>query len=78
MQQERNVSLASQNKKKKRNRVGGGLVKGGGWCYELNSAGHLSSSNVAIHLVAVRTGWHWSTAFEAEGKSSGQYTAATA
>lgn len=35
------------------------------------AAGHLSSSNVAAHLVVVRTGWHWYAAFEAGGKRPG-------
>ena len=43
----------------------------------LKAAGHLGSSNVAAHLVVVRTGWHWSTAFEARGKSPDRYTAET-
>lgn len=33
----------------------------------LEAAGHLSS-NVAAHLVVVRLGWHWYTAFEAREK----------
>lgn len=44
----------------------------------LKAAGHLSSSNVVAHLVVVRTGWHWYTAFEARGKSPDQFAAETA
>lgn len=45
-------------------RAGGG---GGGEdsIISLKAAGHLCSSNVAVHLVVVRADWHWSMAFEA-------------
>lgn len=32
----------------------------------LKAAGHLSSRNMAVHLVVVTTGWHWSTVFEVQ------------
>lgn len=87
MQQVRNASLVetvSQNKKKEEERNRNTEQEEDQSEEEedsiisLKAAGHLSSNNVAAHLVVVRTGWHWSTAFEARGKSPDQYTAETA
>lgn len=59
-------------------RAGGGGGGGEDSIISLKAAGHLGSSNVAVHLDVVRADWHWSMAFEAWGKSPDQYTAETA
>lgn len=47
-------------------RAGGGGGGGGeDSIISLKAAGHLGSSNVAVHLDVVRADWHWSMAFEA-------------
>lgn len=59
---------------KARGRGGGEGIAGGGGggrrdgVISLEAAGHLSSSNVAAHLVVVRLAQRWHTAFEAQEK----------
>lgn len=44
---------------------GGGVWGEGDSIISLTAPAHLSSNNVVAHLVVVRTGPHWYTAFEA-------------